>query len=469
MGRFCGLRMSIFFQAGLPKELQLELLEIYLVLKNIPAPYTFFKNVYKILPGHFLLAGENGIHVDPYWQFPEIDEDNPSRDEVHVLSEFESLLRDSVKIRMRSDVPFGAFLSGGLDSSSVVALMSDISAMPVKTFTIGYHQKDFDESPMARIVADRFGTEHYTGFVEPEKFDQILDHNVFHFDEPFGDSSAIPTGYVSRFAAEKVKMVLTGDGGDEVLSGYPSYQGLKFIERYLRIAKPVRLLTPFVINLMLKLSFGNIRYTLNRLNNFVESAEEDFNHRMIIKRAKPDLTQIKMLTKHLKGIIPIEDYITDRMNCCGYKDDFYRMMYLNFMHDLPNDYLVKVDRMSMAYSLETRVPFLDHRLVEFMVKVDKNIKMKGYDRKSVLKESVGKMLPPSLLLYPKRGFLVPIREWFKDQEFQSRSLEFSAIEGILDFASVKKIFKDNYEGREDNGNLIWSLLVLKKVIQKSST
>jgi asparagine synthase (glutamine-hydrolysing) len=152
---------------------------------------------------------------------------------------------------------------------------------------------------------------------------------------------------------------------------------------------------------------------------------------------------------------------------CPFKDDFYKLMYLNFVHDLPNDYLVKVDRMSMAYSLEARVPFLDYRLIEFMARVDKNIKMKGYERKSVLRNSIGKKLPPILLKSSKKGFMVPIREWFREPDFNSRSGQFLDIKDILNYASVQKIFDDNYQGKEDNGNLIWSLLTLKEVLAKS--
>jgi asparagine synthase (glutamine-hydrolysing) len=461
---FFGSEIKSVFQAGLPAEPRLDLIEIYLVLKNIPAPFTFFKNINKLLPGHYIIAGPNGVREEKYWEFPSFNENEPLRDEKFVLEEFARLFQDSVKIRMRSDVPFGAFLSGGLDSSAIVALMAGISPHPVKTFTIGYEQAAFDESGLARLVAEKFHTDHHTGFVEQEKFDQILAHNIHHFDEPFGDSSAIPTGYVSGFAAKKVKMVLTGDGGDEVLSGYNSYQGIKMTGQYLKIPRPLRQLAPVLVNSMLKISHGTARYKLNRIASFIDSADKGFVEKNILKRAKPGIGQYKDLTKNIRGTIPIEDYLSDLMLHCPFKDDFYKLMYLNFIHDLPNDYLVKVDRMSMAHSLETRVPFLDYRLIEFMARVDKNIKMIGYERKSVLRNSVGKMLPPELLKSPKKGFTVPVREWFKEPDFNSRSEQFAIIKDVLDLAAVKKIFDDNYQGKDDNGNLIWSLLTLKEVL-----
>jgi asparagine synthase (glutamine-hydrolysing) len=342
--------------------------------------------------------------------------------------------------------------------------MSEISPYPVKSFTIGYEHAAFNESHLAELVAGKFHTEHVTGSFHPDAFDEILQHNVFHFDEPFGDSSAIPTGYVSRFAAEKVKMVLTGDGGDEVLSGYPSYKGVKMTGRYLKLPGPVRKAAPAVINALSKLATGGIRYKLNRFANFAETTAFDFNTRNILKKAKPGLPLIRSLTANVPGIIKIEDYMAEIMGPCTFKDDFYRLMYLNFVHDLPNDYLVKVDRMSMAYSLETRVPFLDYRLVEFMAAVDKNIKMKGYERKSVLRNSVGKKLPGALLKSSKKGFMVPVREWFREPDFNSRSKAFSDIGDILDLSAVQQIFNDNYKGKEDNGNLIWTLITLREVI-----
>ena len=226
-----GSEIKSLFAYGIPKRFETELIEIYLVLTYIPAPYTFYKDIKKLLPGHYLLIKNENVEEKKYWDLPEIDEDNMFTNKGKIYDKFDYLLKDSVKIRMRSDVPFGAFLSGGLDSSSIVALMSEISNFPVKTFTIGFDDTNFDESALAQEVAKKFNTEHFRGTVTPDKFEESLERIVFHYDEPFGDSSAIPTGYVSKFAADKVKMVLTGDGGDEVLSGYRGYIGLKFIEK----------------------------------------------------------------------------------------------------------------------------------------------------------------------------------------------------------------------------------------------
>ncbi|MEO6837232.1 MAG: asparagine synthase (glutamine-hydrolyzing), partial [Ginsengibacter sp.] len=214
-----GSEIKCLFAYGFPQKIDQELLEIYLTLKYIPAPFTFFENIKKLKAGYCLIIRGQDIKEYQYWDLPEIDETNMIENKKEVYENFENLFKDSVKLRMRSDVPYGAFLSGGLDSSSIVALMSKISSFPVETFTIGFKEKSYDERHLALLVANEYRTNHHEHVVEPETFTESLNNIVYHYDEPFGDSSAIPTGYVSKFASSKVKMVLTGDGGDEVLSG----------------------------------------------------------------------------------------------------------------------------------------------------------------------------------------------------------------------------------------------------------
>ena len=210
----------------------MHLLHVYLSFGWVPAPHTFYKGISKLLPGHFLVVknGETKEHV--YWELPAVPEEHMRKDAARIYEEFENQFADSVKIRMRSDVPFGAFLSGGLDSSSVVAAMTEQGRLPVETFTIGFAERSFDERKLAKQVADKLHTRHYEQLAEPETFDEALKKIAFHFDEPFGDASAMPVGLVSRLARQRVTMALTGDGGDEVLSGYTSYVAERFAERY---------------------------------------------------------------------------------------------------------------------------------------------------------------------------------------------------------------------------------------------
>jgi asparagine synthase (glutamine-hydrolysing) len=454
-----GSEIKSLFEYGVPREIRPELIELYLVLTNIPGPDTFYKNIFKLKPGHFILANVAGVREFKYWDLPQIDEKNMLKDKSAIYEEFTSLFEQAVKIRMRSDVPFGAFLSGGLDSSSIVALMTKISKHPVETFTVGFPQKDFDESLLSKLVAEKFKTNHHIGSVNPSSMEDAIKRSVLHFDEPFGDSSAIPTYQVSNFAREKVKMVLTGDGGDEVLSGYDSYAGIKFSNMYSKLPVLLQKTLPKGIEVLSKTVNGGIRYKLNRVVRVLQAANHPFAERVAFKNAFIPLPVIKMLTSNINNLIKIEDYLADVMQSIPYQDDFYRMMYLNFKYNLPDDYLVKVDRMSMANSIETRAPFLDHLLIEFMARVDKNVKMQGWERKSILRNTIGKQLPEQLLNVPKKGFGIPLRDWFKN-DYNADILSLTNLNSVCDSKVIKQIVDDNANGARDNGNFLWTLIML---------
>ncbi len=462
-----GSEIKSILAFGVPKEIAYELTEIYLTFGYVPAPYTFYKNIRKLEPGHYIRVNENGIIDMKYWDLPLADEKNMLNNSLKVYDEFEYLLKDSVKMRMRSDVPYGAFLSGGLDSSSIVAIMSEISDYPVESFTIGFEEQAFDERYLAKMVARQFKTYYHEKIVQQESFEASLEKVLYHYDEPFGDSSAIPTGYVAKYARGKVKMALTGDGGDEVLSGYNSYVGLKLTSHYRKLPSFLRLGIPPLLDVMAYPVKGEMRYKLNRLRNVCHSSNLDFNQRMIEKMAWTKIEDIKSILNNFpEKQFPVEEFFGDLTNKCTYKDDFYRMMYLHLKLSLPDDMLVKVDRMTMAYSLEARIPFLDHRLVEFMTKVHKDIKLPGSERKSILKHTIGKKLPESLIHATKKGFVVPVREWFKDEKFKNRFDKLFKDSSIFNNEIIKQIIHENKKGRVDNGNFIWMLFVLDKFIKE---
>lgn len=444
---------------GIPKIPNYELLDIYLTLSYIPAPFTFFKNIHKLKPGHCLIIQDSNVQEHKYWDLPDIDENNMRTDKKNVYGSFSDLLTDSVKIRMRSDVPYGAFLSGGLDSSSIVSIMSKISTFPVETFTIGFKEKSYDERDLAAAVAKTFQTNHHEYIVEPDSFDESLNKIAYHYDEPFGDSSAIPTGYVSRFASSKVKMVLTGDGGDEVLSGYTTYQGEKFAGQYQKLPKFVRDSVPFLLLHASKPLKSSIRYKFNRMHDVCYSSNLDFLSRAINKISWIDIDTIRKLIGDDK-VYSSYEFISDFMKKCTYKDSFYKLMYLNLKLSLPDDMLVKVDRMSMAYSLETRTPFLDYRLIEYMVGVHKDIKMKKYERKTVLRNTIGLNLPQEILSAPKKGFTVPLREWFKEDSFDQKLKDLTDSTPFLNKEGMESIINLNNSGKKDYGNFIWMLFNL---------
>lgn len=458
-----GSEIKTVLEYGIPKIPNPELLEIYLTLSYIPAPFTFFKDIHKLKAGHYLIARGNDVKEVKYWDLPEIDEDQMIINESDVYENFQELLTDSVKLRMRSDVPYGAFLSGGLDSSSVVALMTEISSFPVETFTIGFKEKSYDERYLAKLVAKKFNTNHHEYVVEPEGFDEILNSISYHYDEPFGDSSAIPTGHVSKFAAERVKMVLTGDGGDEVLSGYTNYQHEKFATKYQRLPDWLKNNFPKFLNLVSSPVNGNLKYKLNRARIVSFSSCLDFQGRYLYKTPGTPISIIKQMVRNEK-VFPVEEFLGSFMKNCSYKDPFYQLMYLNYKLSLPDDMLVKVDRMSMANSLETRTPFLDIRLIEYMVKVHKNVKMKKFQRKTILRNTVGRCLPRPLLNAPKKGFSVPLLDWFRSDSFLNRLVELEKNLSFLEKNTIKNITKVNTKEDKQFGNFIWMLFVLDKAI-----
>jgi len=463
-----GSEIKSILAYGVPQIPNIELTELYLTLGYIPAPYTFYKNIHKLKAGHYLLVTANSVTEKKYWDLPELDEENMLSDKKIVYENFENLLRDSVKIRMRSDVPFGAFLSGGLDSSAIVALMSGISSVPVKTFTIGFKEKMFDERKLALLVAEQFKTEHHEYMIEPDAFDDALNKVMHQFDEPFGDSSAMPTGNVSKIAARQVKMVLTGDGGDEVLSGYNSNQVEKFAEKYQRFPSFIRNSFPKMVSGFAGMLSGNSRYKMNRIAKALSFSNKTFDERLMAKSwCNPAMAE-QLITSPEKQI-KLKDFFSDFFSKYSVKHPFYKLMFFQFKILLPDDFLAKVDRMSMAHSLETRVPFLDYRLVEFMCKVDRDIKMNRYQRKSILRNTIGKRLPAALLHAPKRGFSLPLREWFKDKSFEPKLESLCSSDFGLNGKLIRKIAEDNNSGKEDFGNLLWMLFLLKNWMQHNKT
>ena len=453
------------FSFGVEKSLNSELFDIYFSLGYIPAPYTFFKNIKKLKPGHFIIVENQKINIEKYWDLPVIDENKLFKNKEFVNNRFNELFTDAVKIRMRTDVPFGAFLSGGLDSTSVVALMAENSNFPIETFTIGFKNPNYDERNLARLVANKVNANYHERVVEPDSFESELEKIAFHYDEPFGDSSAIPTGKISQYASNYVKMVLTGDGGDELLSGYNAYQAEKIINNYRNCPVFIKKYSASVIKSILYLTSGKARNKFNDFARLLETSLLSFEERLLTKAAWLENVKRKQLLRNY-NVISVEEYIHETLKSYPYKDSFYKLMAFNLKVSLPDDMLTKVDRMSMASSIEIRVPFLDYRLVEFMCQVDKRIKMEGYERKSILKNTIGKKLPVEVLSSSKKGFSIPLNKWFADNKFSKYFETIINSDFNFDKDVIKKIIDDNNKGIKNNGNLIWMFFVLNKVCEK---
>jgi len=449
---------------GFPRKANMDLLEVYLSLGYIPAPFSFVKDINKLLPGHYAVIKNGRVRTYKYWDLPDIDERDMLKDQDAVSEKFMSLFHDSILLRMRSDVSFGAFLSGGLDSSSVVAVMSEISMQPVETFTIGFDEKEFDESVLADEVAGIFNTNHHSYTVSQDSFEESLAHVLRHYDEPFGDSSAIPAGYVSRYASQHVKMVLTGDGGDEVLSGYNAYQSEKFASQYNKLPGILKSVPSRCIGLASKICGQSRMRQFARVENILKTSNMSFTDRLQAKASWADICLVRSLLPTDAGsTIRIDEYLDDFMKSCSYKDNFYKMMYYHTKLTLPDDMLTKVDRMSMAHSLEARIPFLDYRLIEFMANVHKDVKMVGYERKSILRRTIGKSLPRSLLRAPKKGFVVPVHNWFKNKSLTESLPKLMSCSPLnIKPEITREIIAINTAGQKDYGNFIWMLFVLGK-------
>lgn len=448
-----------FFAYGYPRQLDMEHLEIYLVLGYVPAPYSFFKGVRKLEAGRYLVVTDRGAVQRSHWDFPQVPESEMRIDGANVLEEFEFLLKDSIRLRMRSDVPFGAFLSGGLDSASIVALMGEYSNN-INTFTIGFEDKSFDERDLARLVAKKFGTSHHEKIVGVPSFDDTLDQTLRIYDEPFGDSSAIPSAQVCEFAAQHVKMVLTGDGGDEVLSGYPAYQAEKIGSYYQRVPGAVRWMIEGGVSTLSSVTRGALMYQLQRILGALKVTGSSFRDRLLAKSAWIDVQYLDEVMDEKGSARPIEDYLDEVLSACTFEDPFYKLMYFNHKVSLPERMLTKVDRVSMSNSLECRAPFLDHRLVEMMAGVSKKLKMPGLERKRLLKATVGKTLPRELLKAPKKGFVPPMRSWMNEKTVSKcvRNVHFEK------YGLRRQVFYEfarlNGDGKHDFGHFLWIVLLL---------
>jgi asparagine synthase (glutamine-hydrolysing) len=468
---FFASEIKSLMKAGVPRDINTVILQIYLSHGYIPAPYTFYSCVSKLKAGHYLIVTQGNLTIYKYWDLPEVDESEMLSAKESIHERFAELFSDAVKIRMRSDVPFGAFLSGGLDSSSVVAVMSNMSPYPINTYTVGTHTKRHDESPIAKTTSQTFSTNHHASYFSreqfKERFDETLERMALCFGEPFGDSSAIPTGHIAQLASQDVKMVLTGDGGDEVLSGYPAYRAEKLAAKLKDVPDPCWNVLHLANRLLSYPLTGILRYAVNRFDRYSLSLNASFIDRLISNiLPKSELDLIEAMTQNKNDIMPVKEFLTDFFNHCPYKDPFYKLMVYDLKISLPDDMLVKVDRMTMAHSLEARSPFLDFRLIEYLVRVHKDVKMEGLESKSILRRTIGLVLPNSVLRAPKRGFVIPVRDWFRDKTFHRRLDTLAQSEMGLNKEIIRKIVSDHKDGAKDYGYLLWFLFVLRTALSQ---
>jgi asparagine synthase (glutamine-hydrolysing) len=425
----------------------------YLVLGYVPTSRCIFKGVAKLPPAHYLVYEAGALRVCRYWQLrfePKWQEPEPILEE-----RLAALLDDAVKARLVSDVPFGAFLSGGVDSSLVVALMARHLAMPVRTFTIGFEEPGSDEIPDARVVARHVGTEHVELVAEPDAA-RLLQDLVWYLDEPFGDSSAIPTFLVSQLARRHVKMVLSGDGGDELFAGYERYARFAVVDRLARIGGP---LVASSLNAAAALIPGA---SARRVRWLAQRVGMPFPASYLSGVALSTREQLEELLQEPLNGAGLFSSVEGLFLRPGIGTGLDRVMAGDIDSYLPDDILVKVDRMTMASSLEARAPLLDHALVEFAARLPLRLKRRGGRGKYLLRRVAGRLLPASVLTKRKQGFAIPLAAWLRRElrelaqdVFASRAFR---ERGVFDAAAVERCLADHVSGAADHGEHLWLVL-----------
>ena len=459
-GIYFGSELKCLQTAGVPTEIDAEALRLYFHFTYIPEPLTCFRAVRKLAPGCWLTYDASGtVHQGRYWRFPEPVADTPADfSEAGVCAQLRDKFDESVRIRMIADVPLGAFLSGGIDSSSVVASMALASPEPVRTFSIGFEESAFNELEYAAMVARQYHTDHHEIVVRPDAVD-LVSRLVRHFDEPFGDSSAIPTFIVSEFAVRHVKVALSGDGGDELFAGYERFQALDKLRRLDRMPQVFRAFTSWVGDCLPYAAYGkNYLHMLSRSTALERYFESNF---------APWFLREKLLRK--EWMLPADSaYLTRLLAEFLLPNDanlLSQALFFETTQNLPGDMLVKVDRMSMANSLEVRCPLLDHELGELAAAIPHGWKIRGGQGKYILLRALGSRLPAPLLNRSKMGFGVPLSLWFRgplrNMLWDHLTSASFAHRGIVSPVFVHQMLREHDSGRRDNSHWLWSLLMLE--------
>jgi asparagine synthase (glutamine-hydrolysing) len=462
---FASELQALLAHPGVPREVEPSAIDDYLTYLYVPAPTTAYRNVRKLPPGHRLVWQAGHISVEPYWRVR--FGAKRAIAEPEAVHEFGTLLRDAVRRRMIADVPLGAFLSGGMDSSSVVAEMAELSSTPVKTFSIGFGERDFDELRYARQVAERFGTDHHELVVEPRAL-EVLPTLVRHYGEPYGDSSAIPTYYVAQMTRQHVTVALNGDGGDELLAGYERHWAARIAARYDTVPRFVRhgLIRPLIPLLP---EPRQRRAFLRRAKRFMAAA-----HLPVFDRY---LHWVGAYTPAQKQTLYTPDFVAQlHGNESGRwlrealapepgLDPVDAVVRADTLLYLPEDLLAKVDIATMANSLEARAPFLDHRLVEFCASLPSSLKLRGRTSKWLLRSLMRDRLPPDILTRPKMGFGVPVGEWLRGDLrplLQDTLFSPTAVQrGYFRPDAVRALVDEHLSRRADRTSHIWALLMLE--------
>jgi asparagine synthase (glutamine-hydrolysing) len=440
--------------------LNLEGLNNFLSLKYVPAPQTMFEGIHSLPPGYLLICDANGIQLRRYWDLSFANHRNGHVREEAYAEQLEALLRESVKLHLISDVAFGAFLSGGIDSSTIVALMSQVLNEPVKTYSVGFEGSGeaISELPYARLVANKFQTDHHEVLIRPSHLVELAEKIVWHLDQPLAEHATLANYMVAELASRDVKMVLTGEGGDELFAGYARYTGERLSPLFQRIPKAAKSLA-----LTASSHFPGLRrqtLALYALNQPAEAARF-VNWFPLFHSEMKQVLLSENLKESLRGCAP-HSVFEQHLTCTDATEALNRMLYVDTKLWLPDLLLARGDKTSMAVSLEARVPLLDHKLVEFAASLPQNMKIKGLARKYLLKKVSQRWLPPEIIHRKKQGFPMPVSLWLRNEArpFVRDVLSPTALKrrGLFNPVFVGKLIEQNERGLADHTSLLWGLM-----------
>jgi asparagine synthase (glutamine-hydrolysing) len=461
---------AILIHPRINRAMEPKALDLFLTLEYVPAPFSIYKDIHKLPAGCFLTYKRGEIKIKKYWDIepgePQVQEIS-NQTQTALMDRLYALLKESVELRLISDVPLGAFLSGGIDSSTIVGLMREMGATPLKTFSIGFEDTSYNELNYARHVAQKFNTEHKEYVLQPKAL-ELTEKLIHHLDEPFGDFSIFPTYLVSELARSNVKVILSGDGGDELFGGYEHYQAQK-ISQFFPSSRLLRRLN----SLLNKFPPSSKKKGFwNKLRRYTQG----FEHHPALRHLRWMIFLSMENKKDLYSDDLVQDLgeIQEISESEPFKEIFETLkrfdsmngeLYLDLKTYLPDDILVKVDRMSMATSLETRVPLLDHKIVEFAFQLPGKYKLQGLRTKKIFKKTMERLLPRKNIYRSKEGFSIPIKHWLrkelKDLMFDYLNERRIKEEGLFNYDHLNKMIEAHLHGRENYSHQLWSLLVFE--------
>ena len=460
---FASEMKAILKAPGVPRDVDLEALSDYFSLAYIPAPKSIFKAVRKVRPAHYLAVSASGLTEKQYWDLSFAT--TFERSEEEWCERLREAYTEAVRIRLMSDVPLGAFLSGGIDSSSTVAVMTQLTGGGVVTSSIGFTEDDFNELPFARMVAEHCHCQHHEKVLRPDALG-VVQTLAWHYDEPFADSSAIPTYYVSKVAREHVTVALSGDGGDENFAGYRRY-AFDRRENQLRSVLPLGIRRPLFGALAALYPKADWAPRVFRAKSTFESLacsplEGYFRS---VSAFRPELKE-RLLGREVRSALSgydTLDVFRHYYEKADSSDPLSRIQYVDIKTYLTDDILVKVDRASMAVSLEVRAPLLDHKLMELVATIPSDLKLRGPKGKYIFKKALAGLVPEPILSRPKMGLAIPLARWFRKElrDFTADAILSPGCGGLLNCTTVEQLWSEHQRGLRDRSVPLWAVLMFR--------